>query len=183
MKKVALIGDSIRMIGYGTKVPELLGDEYNVVQPTDNCRFSKYTLRGVSLEWKGIIENCDVIHWNNGLWDFNDLGDGVFTTPDEYIETMVRIAKILKANAKTVIFATTTPVRPENHHHDNERIKKYNNLIVPVLESMGIIINDLYATVYEDIESYIREDDLIHLTEKGIDVCSKQVADIIKSVI
>ena len=183
MKKIALLGDSIRQIGYGTMVPELLGDEYNVVQPSDNCRFSKYTLRGVSLEWKSIIENCDVIHWNNGLWDFNDLGDGVFTTPEEYVETMVRIAKILKANAKIVIFATTTPVRPENPHHDNERIRQYNSLIVPVLEDMGIIINDLNATVSKDIDAYILKEDLIHLTEKGIDVCAKQVADIIKSVI
>lgn len=183
MKKVALIGDSIRQIGYGTKLQELLGDEFNVVQPADNCRFAKYTLRGVSLEWKNIIENCDVIHWNNGLWDFNDLGDGVFTTPDEYVETMVRIAKILLANAKTVIFATTTPVRPENPHHNNERIKEYNNLIVPILKDLGIIINDLNATVSKDIESYILETDLIHLTEKGSDVCSRQVADIIKSVV
>lgn len=183
MKKVALIGDSIRQIGYGTKVPQLLGGEFEVVQPTDNCRFCKYTLRGVSLEWKKIIENCDVIHWNNGLWDFNDLGDGVFTSPEEYIETMVRIAKILKANARTVIFATTTPVRPENPHHSNERIKEYNDLIVPILKDMGIVINDLYSTVSKDIDSYILKEDLIHLTEKGTDVCSKQVADIIKSVI
>ena len=30
MKKVTLLGDSIRQIGYGTKVPELLGEEYEV---------------------------------------------------------------------------------------------------------------------------------------------------------
>ncbi|MBQ8203518.1 MAG: SGNH/GDSL hydrolase family protein [Clostridia bacterium] len=183
MKKVTLLGDSIRLIGYGTKVPELLGSNYEVLQPTDNCRFCKYTLRGVSLEWKNLIKDRDVIHWNNGLWDFNDLGDGVFTTSEEYIETMVRIAKILKANAKTVIFATTTPVRPENAHHDNDRIKRYNDLIVPVLSDMGIIINDLYSTVYPHIDSYIRSDDLIHLTDEGIAACSKQVADIIKSAI
>ena len=183
MKKVALIGDSIRLIGYGTKVPELLGDDFQVVGPTDNCRFSKYTLRGVALEWKSIIENCDVIHWNNGLWDFNDLGDGVFTTEDEYVETMIRIAKILKANAKTVIFATTTPVRPNNPHHDNERTQRYNNLIVPILKDMGIVINDLYSTVSKNIDGYILKEDCIHLTEKGIDVCARQVADIIKSVI
>ena len=47
MKKVALLGDSIRLIGYGTKVPELLGKEYEVFQPAENCRFVKYTLRGV----------------------------------------------------------------------------------------------------------------------------------------
>ena len=45
MIKVALLGDSIRQIGYGTKVPELLGCDYSVFQPEDNCRFAKYTLR------------------------------------------------------------------------------------------------------------------------------------------
>ena len=51
MKKVTLLGDSIRMIGYGLKVPELLGEEYDVFQPDDNCRFAKYTLRGL-FDWK-----------------------------------------------------------------------------------------------------------------------------------
>ncbi len=47
MKKVVLLGDSIRLWGYGTKVPELLGKDYEVWQPEDNCRFVKYTLRGL----------------------------------------------------------------------------------------------------------------------------------------
>jgi len=72
MKKITLLGDSIRWIGYGTKVPELLGNEYEVFQPDDNCRFSKYTLRGVMVEWAEGIEGSDIIHWNNGLWDASD---------------------------------------------------------------------------------------------------------------
>ena len=43
MKRVVLLGDSIRLIGYGTKVPELLGDGYEVWQPEDNGRFAQYT--------------------------------------------------------------------------------------------------------------------------------------------
>lgn len=30
MKNVVLLGDSIRQIGYGTLVPQLLGEEYSV---------------------------------------------------------------------------------------------------------------------------------------------------------
>ena len=30
MTKVTLLGDSIRMIGYGTEVPRLLGEEFEV---------------------------------------------------------------------------------------------------------------------------------------------------------
>lgn len=45
--KVTLIGDSIRVLGYGKLVPELLGNSYEVYQPNDNCCFAKYTLRGL----------------------------------------------------------------------------------------------------------------------------------------
>ena len=45
MKKIALLGDSIRQIGYGKHVPAMLGNEYEVFQPSDNCRFAKYTMR------------------------------------------------------------------------------------------------------------------------------------------
>ena len=41
MKKVVLLGDSIRLWGYGTKVPDMLKGEYEVCQPEDNCRFTK----------------------------------------------------------------------------------------------------------------------------------------------
>ena len=50
MKKVVLLGDSIRLWGYGTKVPEMLGEDYEVWQPEDNCRFVKYTLRGLFMD-------------------------------------------------------------------------------------------------------------------------------------
>jgi sulfur transfer complex TusBCD TusB component (DsrH family) len=45
---------------------------------------------------------------------------------------------------------------------------------------MGIEINDLNAVVSKDILSYIREDDKIHLTDKGIAVCAEQVVKVIK---
>ena len=68
MIKVTLLGDSIRLIGYGTKVPELLGEEFEVFQPSDNCRYCKYTLRGLH-DWKSDMEGSQIVHWNNGLWD------------------------------------------------------------------------------------------------------------------
>ena len=72
MKKVVLLGDSIRLIGYGKRVEELLGDQCTVWQPEDNCRFSKYTLRMLFDEQQN-IKDADVIHWNNGLWDACDI--------------------------------------------------------------------------------------------------------------
>ena len=95
MKKVTLLGDSIRMIGYGKTVAEALNkDGVEVFQPEENCRFSKYTLR-MLFDYKDQIAGSDVIHWNNGLWDVSDLfGDGQFSSTEEYCENMLRIADI-----------------------------------------------------------------------------------------
>lgn len=180
--KVTLLGDSIRMVGYGPLVPALLGDGYEVYQPNDNCRFAKYTLRGL-FDWENQMAGSQIVHWNNGLWDFCDLfGDGPFSTQDEYKTNILRIADILLARHDTVIFATTTPVTEQNVYDKNPVIRRYNRLIVPLLEEKGVIINDLHSTVSKDIDRYIRKDDNIHLTDEGARVCAKQVADVIKAV-
>ena len=92
----------------------MLGSDYEVYQPDENCRFVKYTLRGL-FEWRENITGADIIHWNNGLWDTTNLfSDGKpFTSEDEYVDNMLRVAKELKKIAPRVIFATTTPVRPD----------------------------------------------------------------------
>ena len=182
MKKVTLLGDSIRQIGYGTKVPELLGPDYEVFQPEDNCRFVKYTLR-MLFDFKAQIEGSDVIHWNNGLWDICTglFGDGeAFTSEEEYVENMLRVAKLLKKMGKRVIFATITPVHYEYFYNDNKVIQRYNELIVPKLQEIGVEINDLHAAVMQDLYKHIGEDQ-IHLSADGIELCAKMVADIIKA--
>ena len=181
MKNVVLLGDSIRQIGYGTLVPKLLGEDYSVWQPKENCRFSAYTLRLI-FDNRAEIGNADIIHWNNGLWDVCDLfGDGAFTDAETYVKTMLRIATQLKKSTDKIIFATTTPVTSEHAHNKNERIRLYNSLLVPELEKMGIVINDLNALVTPNIDTFIRKDDNIHLTEEGIRACAEQVAKHIKS--
>ena len=182
MIKVTLLGDSIRALGYGTLVPELLGNDFEVYQPNDNCRFAKYTLRGL-FDWKQAMEGTRIVHWNNGLWDICNLfGDGAFTGEEEYVENMLRIADILTSGYEKVIFATTTPVTKRNEYNKNSVIERYNNLIVPLLEKKGVIINDLYGLLSKDVDKYIRQDDNIHLSEAGIKVCSRQIADIIRRV-
>ncbi|MBQ7821570.1 MAG: hypothetical protein IJ391_04740, partial [Clostridia bacterium] len=174
MVKVTLLGDSIRQIGYGKVVPEMLGDGYEVFQPGDNCRFAKYTLR-LLYDLRNDMAGSDIVHWNNGLWDTCDIVDGeAFTSIDEYVENMVRIARILKSRHKTVIFATITAVDERIGDQKNERIKAYNDALVPRLEEMGVIINDLYSLVYPNIDKYIC-DDRVHLSQDGIEACGRQV--------
>lgn len=56
------------------------------------------------------IKAADVVHWNNGLWDVCDIfGDGAFSSLDEYMKNMLRIADILLEWGCKVFFATTTP--------------------------------------------------------------------------
>jgi hypothetical protein len=130
-------------------------------------------------DYAAAIEGSDIIHWNNGLWDVTDIfPDEHFTTIDQYVATMLRIAKLLKAKAKTVIFATTTPVHPTYPHNSNAVIEEYNAAIVPLLRDMGIIINDLHAVIASDIEGNLCEDK-IHLSEKGIHLAASQIAKVI----
>ena len=179
MKKVVLLGDSIRLIGYGETVARELADEFTVWQPADNCRYAKYTMRGL-YEWRKDLEGADIIHWNNGLWDLCTMVDNENFTPVElYADEMVRLAGMLQKRAKTVIFATTTPVHAKNPNMDNGDIEAYNAAIVPRLKSMGIVINDLHSAVQGDIDRYIC-DDLTHLSEEGIALCAGLVTDVIR---
>ena len=181
MIKVTLLGDSIRAIGYGKIVPELLGSDFDVFQPNDNCRFAKYTLRGL-FDWSGQMEGSRIVHWNNGIWDICNLfGDGAFSSEEEYTVNMLRIADILTSKYDKVIFATTTPVRPENLYDKNSVIERYNQIIVPKLREKGVIINDLHSAVATDVYRYICDDN-IHLSEDGIKLCAEQVAKIIKEI-
>ena len=192
MKNVLLIGDSIRLgatgsPGYGVFVKENMKDEAFVWGPEENCRFAQYTLRNLR-DWKAELsavgvaaEDVNVVHWNNGIWDVCEYyGDGYLTPPEQYCETMLRIARILKANAKTVIFATTTPIIDPHKSLKNESIELYNALIVPKLQEMGIIINDLYSFVKPNIDRFIREDK-VHLSAEGIDACAERVAMFIRN--
>jgi len=179
MTKVSLLGDSVRL-QYQPMTEELLGEDFEVFGPKENCRFAKYTLRGL-FDWAEDMRGSRIVHWNNGMWDICNLfGDGLFSSEEEYVSNILRIADILLARHEVVIFATTTPVKSENRYNKLEDIKHYNDLIVPRLREKGVLINDLYALTAADIDRYVAEDTL-HLSEEGIALCAKQVAEVIKA--
>ena len=183
MIKVTLLGDSIRLMGYGPYVPDYLGKDFEVFQPTENSRYAKHTFRYL-YDFRNDMAGSRIIHWNNGAWDACDLfGDGPFTSEEDYVKDMLRLADLLLSRYEKVIFATTTPYK-QNHEKvfSNERTIRYNERIVPLLKEKGVIINDLHAFVSENIETYIRDDDKAHLTEEGSRACAKQVAECIRRV-
>ena len=119
MKKIVLIGDSIRL-GYEAYVRSAFGGIAEVYSPKENCRFAHYVFRYLH-EWKALGEwpsDADIVHWNAGLWDTLRLyGDEPLTPPDMYGEMIRRIDKRLRLlfpKAK-MIFATSTPVIEEKY--------------------------------------------------------------------
>ena len=179
MKKIILLGDSIRL-SYGNRVRELLGSDYTVWQPEDNCRFAAYTLR-MLYDYREQLKEADVIHFNCGLWDMCDLfGDGPFTPLEVYVEQMVRIAKILKTYAPVVIFAATTPPSPKMWGHDLDRVRAYNAAAMAALEPLGVLFDDLFTPVAEDIDRMISED-FLHASPYGVEILANRVADCIKA--
>ena len=96
MKRVLLLGDSIRM-GYDTKVKELLKDEYEVVYSGDNGRFAAYTLWQLNQYYKN-EGKFDLVHWNNGYWDMNieaPMKEAIHPL-EEYLAVCGRLIRLMK---------------------------------------------------------------------------------------
>ena len=110
MKKVLLLGDSIRM-GYDDYVKELLDGKCEVIyDPDDNGRFAAYTLWQANQMFKK-YGKFDVVHWNNGYWDMNvepPMAEAMHPV-DEYVHFLKRILGECRRNGAKVIFATTAP--------------------------------------------------------------------------
>ena len=191
MKKVLLIGDSIRYgatgsPGYGGFVKELLSDVAEVYSPDDNCRFAQYTLREIH-SWADEVdrEAIDLIHWNNGLWDVLRLhGDEPLTPCDIYVYMLGRVHRVMKKlfpNAK-IVFATSTAVVEEMASPDffryNTDIEAYNAAATELMNSLGVPVNDLYAVSAAFPNEW--HSDFVHFGEDGSRVLADRVAAFIR---
>ncbi len=204
MKSVLLLGDSIR-IGYQPDLQKELEGEFDVWGHPENGRFAKYTLNELgrilgdfskretvqynqglltpNAEVSGDIVYPDVIHWNNGLWDTSIVceEDGPFTPIDEYISYMSKVLRELRKITDKIIFASTTPVKPENPNQKNEIIAEYNKHILAFMEKEGVVVNDLNAIVSENVDEYLAADN-IHLSPEGREACAKAAAECIREI-
>ena len=155
MKKVFLIGDSIRM-GYEKYVSEILAEKALVYSPEDNCRFAGYTYIGIPY-WKSIAgnpEEVSVVHWNNGSWDCTHFhrDSDPYNTVEEYAQWLRRVYVCIRQhfpNAQ-VVFATTTYVYDERQEETEEprsngEIEVYNREAMSVMRELGVPVNDLAA--------------------------------------
>ena len=186
MKKIVLIGDSIRM-GYDKYIKDALSDTAEVFYPSENCRFAEYVLR-YTHEWKkegNWGDDVDLVHWNAGLWDVLELfGDEPLTSLSYYREAIIRIDKRLRMlfpKAKFV-FATSTNVsekmaKPEFLRH-NATIEKYNTEALCALTGTDTVINDLFLLTSTVPDSY-RSDWVHFYTPEGTELIGGKVLSVI----
>ena len=110
MKKILLLGDSIRM-GYDSFVKKELKEYEVYYDDADNGRFSSYTI------WQfNLLNNkfgpFDVVHFNNGYWDMNHEGPkGEEAFPlEDYLHNLKRLIGLIRETKAIPIFALTTPI-------------------------------------------------------------------------
>ncbi len=187
MKKIILIGDSIRL-GYDKYVKDALDGVAEVYYPNDSARFSEYTFRYLS-DWKhdnGWGDDIDLVHWNTGLWDVLEMyGEAPISNPQQYGETIGKIErqiKILFPRAKQ-IFATSTSVIEEKYGWDRKRhnatIEEYNKIAIDALSGTGCVIDDLY-TLTKNAPMEIRAGDPTHFyTPEGTKLIGDRVLSFI----
>ncbi|MBI2437917.1 MAG: SGNH/GDSL hydrolase family protein [Lentisphaerae bacterium] len=179
MKKVMLIGDSIR-ISYEAAARKRLADVAEVWGPDENCRFVKYTLWNANA-WISQCGKPDIIHWNNGIWDVyrQNTEMGIFTPIEEYAADLKRVMGELRRTGAKVIWATTTPVKPECLTCRNEDIERYNAEAARIMTAEQVAINDLNRLLISDLNGFISQDN-VHLSEAGVEACGEAVARVIR---
>ena len=163
MKKIVLIGDSIRM-GYCEYVKNALSGKAEVYYPPENCRYAANVLRFIG-DWKAKAEwptDADMVHFNAGLWDVLRLDDGEMLSTYEYYKyTIERLGKRMRRlfpTAKLVFATSTAVVEANSKKRRNADIERFNAAAIEVLTPLGIEINDLYA-ITKDIPDECRSDE------------------------
>ena len=197
MKKILLIGDSIRL-GYCHYVKYAFKDVAQVYYPTENCRFTTYVIRNLH-EWKKQTEcgsDIDLIHWNVGLWDCLRQIDGEVLIPlDEYKRNLERICRMIRHHfpKARMIFATSTPVQEALYTGEFKRLNRdveaYNAVAAEVITAFGGEIDDLYTHMtgipeeyYSDKTHFNTKEGTKHITsavvqsiEKALDLTASPV--------
>jgi len=182
MKKVLLIGDSIRM-GYDEYVKESMKNVAEVCFPKENCQSSTVVLRTLHA-WTDSLKlyDADAVHFNAGHWDTVRIyGDEPVTPLYTYADNIRRIVKRIRflfPNAK-IIFATSTPVYEAGFIQDfetryNRDVERYNAAACAALADMDVTVNDLYTAINDKPLDYF-SDQTHYYTAKATELLGGQV--------
>jgi lysophospholipase L1-like esterase len=188
MKRVILVGDSIRM-GYQEIVRAELEGWADVWGPEQNGGTSENVLAHLD-EWV-ITRRPDVLHINCGLHDLRkEFGqDGAAIPLGAYADNLRTIMTRVKTETDAiVVWALTTPVNQEWHHRIKgfdrfeADVAAYNAAATEIAQELNIVVNDLVATVTSAGRDDLLLPDGVHFKPQGYTLLGKAVADQIKRV-
>ncbi len=191
MKKVILIGDSIRQ-GYQDTVKRELAGLADVWSPEENSahtvhhlyRFQEYVAQ----------KQPDILHFNAGLWDLRNAFPGVagsLVPLEHYRRNVAFLFQLAKDHTKAkVIWATTTPLsemhQMQNHAvsgqppRERSLVTAYNAVAVEEAQRAGVEINDLHQLILDHNPDKLLLPDGAHYNEEGCTLLGKRVAEVIR---
>jgi len=187
MKKIVLIGDSIRM-GYQSTVFEQLAGAAEFFSPEDNGGDSRNVLAHLD-EWATSLQP-DIVHLNCGLHDLKREFATLEQTQvplEEYRQNLETIFRRITETGATLIWATITPVMYERHHElkgfdrREEDVDAYNAVALEVARQFNLPVDDLNAVVMQTgREKLMGEGDGVHFFPDGYQVLGTAVADFLR---
>tara|TARA_Y100000588_G_scaffold359158_1_gene417944 strand:- start:1159 stop:1740 length:582 start_codon:yes stop_codon:yes gene_type:complete len=189
MKRIVLIGDSIRMGYEPTVVRQLEGWAEVVEMGKTQGGTTRNVLEHLD-EW-AIGQNFDIVHINAGLHDMARApgpGPENRVPLDEYSQNLREIlGRLLGETEAKVIFALTTPVDLGRQHavdyginRTDEDVLAYNEAATGVAEELCVGIDDLYQVVMDNGKDEMLGPDGVHFTEQGAEVLGRAVAAVIR---
>ena len=185
MKKVILVGDSIRMGYEPVAVRELKGWAEVIEMGGVQGGNTRNVLAHLD-EWV-TSRDPDIVHFNAGLHDMaRDLGPGPENRVplDEYRANLERILQTLQRETRAaLVFALTTPVDLGRQlavakavNRTAEDVAAYNAAAREVTAGTGVALNDLHAAVVEGGAAELLDEDGVHFTAAGNEVLGRAVA-------
>lgn len=187
MKKIILIGDSIRM-GYESTVFEQLAGAAEFFSPEDNGGDSRNVLAHLD-EWATSLQP-DIVHLNCGLHDLKREFATLEQTQvplEEYRQNLETIFRQITETGATLIWATITPVMYERHHElkgfdrREEDVATYNAVALEVARQFNLPVDDLNAVVMQaGREKLMGDGDGVHFFPDGYQVLGMAVADFLR---
>lgn len=184
--KLVLIGDSIRK-GYEPAVHELLGEEWEVYSPDENCKTVLDILNNVH-HW--ILQyEPDVIHLNAGLYDICRDPDGFLPKlpPWAYARALSELFRTLtEGTYARIIWATITPVDEVMQKEESVTLRTetdvviYNRIATRTALEWGIEINDLYSRAILFGPEGMLAKDGVHFSSQGYLFLAKNVVEVVE---
>ncbi len=166
LPRVLLIGDSISHM-YTESVRRLLKGKANVHRAPANCGPTDMGLKAMD-DWldEASGKKWDLIHFNFGIHDRKK-------TADVYAANLEKVVARLQKTGAILVWARTTPFA--NDPQAKEQYTMLNETADAVMNKHGIRLDDVYATVADDLDRYI-SGDKVHFNPYGVKAHAEQVA-------